>query len=81
MKKGIPEKSPLPQKGSNAWKRSARYFDVGALIEWHSLDEDALCSGYVAEVKKNKYGRISYITNRGELVFMEEVKKAVELTP
>lgn len=68
----LPPKSPFPiEPGHEGWLR--RYFDVGDTITWRPLGTHNHLTDTVIKVKKNNYGRISYVTKYQKLVFTEEI--------
>lgn len=72
-----PDKTPLPTKhGSWSWHK--RYFDVGDPITFKTSQSIELVTGKVAEIQTNKFGRVSYRSDKGVLILMEDVRRAMK---
>lgn len=65
-----------PPRGNAHWHWRSCYFSVGDAIEWICTRTNKRRFGTLAHVKKNPMGRISYISNKGDLIFIEHVAKA-----
>lgn len=71
----LPPKSPLPKhrpRNISAANWSQRYFDIGDRIEWIDRMSDRRCTGTVSKVKRNRYGRISYLIGKRETAILTE---------
>jgi plastocyanin len=70
----LPKKIKIPASGSLSWMRC--YFAVGDKVQWVNL-KDQRHTGTIAKVQVNRFGRVSYRSDRGELILTEYVAEAM----